>query len=606
MVTIRLLGPPAIERDGSPIRAPRGRKTWAVLCYLLLVQRPRSRAHLAELLFGAAADPLGALRWTLAELRRTLDVPDVLRGDPVVTSLGDQAVVDVHLLSSEFADPAPLLDLGRELLEGVDVASCPEFASWLLVERHRVSAMVEALLRQAAVGMVAAGRAREAVAYASRAVALNPLEEGNHELLVRSLAVAGDRGAALRQIAVCEEVLRRELGVEASAALREASTVGPGSLMTMPLSGRAAASSQLEAGRAAIVAGAVDAGLQCLRRAVAEADRCRDAALQGRALAALGGALVHAARGRDEEGSVVLHEAIRLATHAGDRTTTVTAHRVLGFVEVQAGRRQTAETWLAKAQALAETDQEFAAILGVRGMNASDVADYPAAFDHLGESVERATRCDDRRQQAWSLSVLARAHLLRAERSQAAATLTRCLELVREQRWMAFLPWPQALRAELDLYAGDVDAAADGFEHAWVLACQLDDPCWEGMAARGLGLLNAGRGDHLAATEWLTRAASHSSRVPDRYQWVHGYVLDAMISAALDRDDHDQAGPLVATLGSLAARCDMRELLVHAQLHSFRLGDQAALATARLLGAEIDNPALSQLLEDAGSSGRIS
>jgi hypothetical protein len=180
------------------------------------------------------------------------------------------------------------------------------------------------------------------------------------------------------------------------------------------------------------------------------------------------------------------------------------------------------------------------------------------------------------------------------------------LELVREQRWMAFLPWPQALRAELDLYAGDVDAAADGFEHAWVLACQLDDPCWEGMAARGLGLLNAGRGDHLAATEWLTRAASHSSRVPDRYQWVHGYVLDAMISAALDRDDHDQAGPLVATLGSLAARCDMRELLVHAQLHSFRLGDQAALATARLLGAEIDNPALSQLLEDAGSSGRIS
>ena len=42
-----------------------------------------------------------------------------------------------------------------------------------------------------------------------------------------------------------------------------------------PLSGRAAAISQLEAGRAAIVAGAVDAGLQCLRRAVVEAAASR-------------------------------------------------------------------------------------------------------------------------------------------------------------------------------------------------------------------------------------------------------------------------------------------------------------------------------------------
>jgi tetratricopeptide (TPR) repeat protein len=366
--------------------------------------------------------------------------------------------------------------------------------------------------------------------------------------------------------------------------------------MVLPLSGRAAASSQLDAGRAAIVAGAVDAGLQCLRRAVAEATRCRDPALQGRALAALGGALVHAVRGRDEEGAVVLHEAIQLATRAGDRATAVTAHRVLGFVEVQAGRRKTADAWLAKAEALAETDEELAAVLGVRGMNASDCGDYPTAFTYLGESVERAGRCADHRQRAWSLSILARAHLLRAEHSQAAAALADCLELVHEQRWMAFLPWPQSLRAELDLQVGDIHAAADGFEHAWVLACQVNDPCWEGMAARGLGLLNAVRGDHAAATEWLGEAGSRSNRVPDRYKWVHGYVLDAMITTALDHDDQDRAGPLVAALASLAARCDMRELVVRAQVHRCRLGDRTALASARLLGADIDNPVLAQLL----------
>ena len=599
MLTIRLMGRPAIEREGRPVPPPRGRKAWALLGYVLLAERPASRKHLAGLLFGDANDPLGALRWTLAELRRALGIRP-LTGDPIAIVLGDEVHIDLHFLTRDVADPEPLLHLDGELLEGVDLAANLEFESWLLVARHRVSAAIEARLREAAITLLAAGRAADAVAYASRAVARNPLEEGNHELLVRSLAMAGDRTAALGQVAVCEDMLRRELGIEASPALREAASVGPNSATVLPLGGRAAAESQLEAGRAAIVAGAVDAGLQCLRRAVAEAASCRDVALQGRALAALGAALIHAARGRDEEGTVVLHEAIQLANRAGDRATTVTAHRELGFVEVQAGRRGTADSWLARAAQLAETDQEFAAILGVRGMNASDRADYPAAFALLEESVERASRCADQRQQAWSLSIVARTHLLRSERSQAAIALARSLDLVRRQRWMAFLPWPQALRAELDLYAGQLDMAAHGLEAAWVLACQLNDPCWQSIAARGLGLLNASQGYHDAATKWLSEAKTRCNQVPDRYQWIHAHVLDAMITTALARDDQDRARPLVATLASLAARCDMREFVVRAHLHRSRLGDPAALAAARLLGSEIDNPALAALL--SGSS----
>jgi DNA-binding SARP family transcriptional activator len=604
VLAIRLLGPPAIERDGQPVRAPRGRKAWGLLAYLLLAERPPSRKHLAELLFADADDPLGALRWTLAELRRVLGPVVELRGDPVTTTLGRGVVVDIRALTDETAEPALLLTTAGELLEGVYIPSSLEFESWLVVARHRASSAIEARLHQAAVALLATGQAREAIAYASRLVARNPLEESHHELLVRSLAVAGDQTAAHQQVAVCEDLLRRELGIEASAALREAATASARSPMVLPRGGRAAATSQMEAGRAAIVAGAVDAGLQCLRRAVVEAGRCRDTALHGRALAALGSALVHAARGRDEEGAVALHEAIQLSTRAGDRATAVTARRELGYIEVQAGRRRTGDTWLAKAQALAETDAELAAILGVRGMNASDQADYPAALEHLGESVECARRGDDPRQEAWSLSIQARAHLLRGERSQAAAALARSLDLVREQRWMAFLPLPQALRAELDLYAGDIKGAADGLEQAWSLACQMNDPCWEGMAARGLGLLHAGRGDHTGAMEWLGEAAARCSRVSDRYQWVRGYVLDATISTALDRDDQDRARPLIRTLGSLAARCDMRELVVRTHMHRARLGDPAALASARMLAADIDNPALTQLLTNAGSPMR--
>jgi hypothetical protein len=359
----------------------------------------------------------------------------------------------------------------------------------------------------------------------------------------------------------------------------------------------AAVTSQLDAGRAAIAAGAVEAGIDSLRRACADASAGHGLALQARALAALGGALVHAVRGRDEEGAIVLHEAVRLATEAGDRETAVTAYRELGFVEVQAGRRQTAEAWLARAEEAASSDVELAAVLGVRGMNASDMGDYPAAFRHLRGSVERARRGGDPRQQAWSLSILARAHLLRDERSQAAVAVADSLELVRTERWMAFLPWPEALKGELDLRAGRVEDAAAQLEHAWALACHLDDPCWEGMAARALGLLSAARGDRAGATAWLSEAHIRCTRTTDRYQWVSAHVLDAVVGAALDDHDEAEAARLVDALASLAARGDMRELVVRAHLHRSRLGDPSALATARLLATDIDNPALAPLLD---------
>ena len=602
MTTIRLVGPPAVERDGVALRPPRGRKAWAVLSYLVLADHPPSRRSLAAMLFSEADDPLGALRWTLAELRRALFQTLELGGDPVSLTLATDVILDVHLVTRECDDTSALLHLGAELLEGMDLSASPQFESWLLVERHRLSAMIEARLREATVSLLATGQAEEALRYAVQAVARNPLEEGNHALLVRSLAMTGDHAAALRQVAVCEDILRRELGLVTSPSLREAATARTSPLLRA-LGGRAAAASQLEAGRAAIGAGAVDAGLQCLRRAVTEAAICRDVALQARALAALGSALVHAARGRDEEGSIALHEALQLAAAAGDRATAVAAQRELGFVEVQAGRRQTAEDWLAKAQSLAETDEELAAILGARGMNASDGGDYPTALHDLSRSVELARRSADRRQEAWSLSILGRAHLLRGELSQAGAALHQSLRLVEDQRWLAFLPWPQTLQAELDLAAGDLEGADETLERAWALGCQLDDPCWEAMAARGLGLVSMRRGNREVAQDWLQEAAARSTRVSDRYQWVHAHVLDTMITAALEREDETGATPFVHRLATLAARCDMRELVVRAHLHRSRLGDPSALVTARSLGADIDNPALADLLADPAGTG---
>src|SRR6476469_10024526 len=98
MVVIRLLGAPSIEVDGAPAPGPRGRKTWALLAYLVLAERPPTRHRLAELLFGGADDPLGALRWSLAELRRSLGGHASLGGEPVRLVLADGVTTDVALL----------------------------------------------------------------------------------------------------------------------------------------------------------------------------------------------------------------------------------------------------------------------------------------------------------------------------------------------------------------------------------------------------------------------------------------------------------------------------------------------------------------------------
>ncbi|OHV41507.1 MULTISPECIES: AfsR/SARP family transcriptional regulator [Pseudofrankia] len=594
---IRLIGQPVIERGGRTVLPPRGRRAWALLGYLLLAERPPGRRHLADLLFGTAEDPLGALRWSLSELRRALGQSDAFQGNPISTQLTGRVSVDVDLLAAEPADPAVLLELGGELLENVELQDRPAFQAWLLAERHRVVARHEALLRSVASARLADGLGEEAVRYASAAVARNPLVEGNHELLVRGLVAIGSHAAARRQADACEALLRRELGSEPSPALRAAlapAVVAPAVSLALPRgSHRTAAVSLLRAGQAAASAGAVATGLGHLRQAAAEAALGRDRALRAQVLTALGTALHRA-----DKAVAALREAAELAEVSGDRSTASAAYRELGLIDVRAGLNASARTWLASARELAETDAERAAVLGLLGWAATELADYRAAFACLDESLELARSAGDSRQQAWTCAYLGRVHLLRADGAEAAATLARSLELVREQRWIPFLPFPLALRAEVDLRAGEVDRAADGFEQAWLTASQTGDPCWQELAARGLGLVFAGVGDEAAARAWFHQAARlHQPR--DSSLWVHGLALNATIADALLRCDEPRAARLTHELAELARGAGMRELLAYAHLHRYRLGDSAALPEARRLAAEIDNPALTAQLTTA-------
>jgi tetratricopeptide (TPR) repeat protein len=183
------------------------------------------------------------------------------------------------------------------------------------------------------------------------------------------------------------------------------------------------------------------------------------------------------------------------------------------------------------------------------------------------------------------------APLLRRELAPARQALEAALEGTRRLRWTSFLPLPEALLADVDLAEGRIDEAEAAYEHAHALALQFGDPCWEGFAGRGLGLVAARRGDVDAALHLVTEARTRCIRLPDAWLWVEGFCLEALCRLAIDLGRPD-ARRCVADLEALATRTGMREFAAHAYLYRARLGDRTAVEAARVLAAEVDNPAV--------------
>jgi DNA-binding SARP family transcriptional activator len=191
-VGIHLVGTPRIEIDGRPVAGPRGSKAWALLAYLVLGRAPAPRERLAGLLFADADDPLGALRWNLAELRRAIGPRVSLAGDPVVLELPPDAFVDVLALgSATWLEAVMVPGLGRELLEGIFVQAGAAFDAWLLAERRHVARLSAAVLREAATARLAMGSGEQAVELATKLVALDEFDEEANTLLVHAYLAVG-------------------------------------------------------------------------------------------------------------------------------------------------------------------------------------------------------------------------------------------------------------------------------------------------------------------------------------------------------------------------------------------------------------------------------
>ncbi len=199
-VQIRMLGPLGVRQQGVALPLPASRKVRALLAYLALAPRPVLRSQLCELLWEVPNDPRGELRWCLSRIRKLIDSDARQRlltsGESIWLDLAD-GFVDALAVSQAMEAGVTTLAAERQrglavlfegdFLEGLDLARCPAFSTWLTAQRRRFRACHAALLEQLAQG--AAGE--ETFGYLDKWRELAPFDQHVHATILAALARQG-------------------------------------------------------------------------------------------------------------------------------------------------------------------------------------------------------------------------------------------------------------------------------------------------------------------------------------------------------------------------------------------------------------------------------
>ena len=235
-LSLSLLGSFKVTLDGQPITDFKSIKVRALLAYLAVeADRPHRREVLAGLLWPdwPNRDALSNLRYALSNLRRVIGdrdaVPpfllitrDTLQFNTAsdywldVTAFTEMAEADsAHPSATEQLQQAVALYQGS-FLEGFSVGDSPAFEEWALLARERLARQVSSALHYLASAFEQRGEYEQAQSFAWRQIELEPYDEAAHQRLMRTLALGGQRSAALAQYETCRRRLAEELDVEPS------------------------------------------------------------------------------------------------------------------------------------------------------------------------------------------------------------------------------------------------------------------------------------------------------------------------------------------------------------------------------------------------------
>ncbi len=211
----------------------------ALLIYLAFQDRPVSRETLAEFLWADRTPKQGLtnLRTVLTALRRELgdflvitrkEVGFNHKSSHALDALSFEHTLDE--LSTALQSPEPLGDLiARQLqtaldfyqgdfLEGFYLRDGRGFEEWAALERERLRRLAHSGFRRQVQYYLRQGDFPAGIQNAERLLALDPLDENSHRLMMQLLLRDGQRNAAIKQYHRCRDLLADDLGVEPSPA----------------------------------------------------------------------------------------------------------------------------------------------------------------------------------------------------------------------------------------------------------------------------------------------------------------------------------------------------------------------------------------------------
>jgi DNA-binding SARP family transcriptional activator len=221
--TLALLDGFELRFAGEPVPLPPSAQR--LLALLALHERPLLRPFVAGTLWLDTPEERASanLRSSLWRLNRP--------GHPVVEAtnlqlrLAPEVRVDVRatselahrLLTSSDSGNGSDLDIDWARLTGELLPDW--YDDWVLIERERVRQLSLHALEALGERLVAARRLGNALETALAAVAMEPLRESAHRLLIKIHLAEGNAGEAIRQFHFCRRLFRDQLGLAPSPQL---------------------------------------------------------------------------------------------------------------------------------------------------------------------------------------------------------------------------------------------------------------------------------------------------------------------------------------------------------------------------------------------------
>jgi DNA-binding SARP family transcriptional activator len=545
---VRLLGRPGLEHDGDARRLE-GHKPWALLTYLLLEPRAPTRHELADLLWSETDDPLGAVRWSLSQVRKAVNPPaEIGERDGRIKIDAEVLVVDAgELLRGEWNE-ASIDDLVRgELLEGMSFGESPSFDTWLQVQRARVASSATDALRWAAT-LLSHREPDRALALAERALRTEPFDDGLHELIVEIHTTRGDRERARTYVAGLARRYRDELAIDPPTSISRPLDRPPRSAAEPLLRLDVQARALLDIARVRFRAGDSASARDIALRAAQQAGETGDRALEARALILGSATYTGGGLGTAREWASHLQRALRLANELGDRATVAQIETERGRISAIEGRYGAAEASFRRARRLAENIGDTKEAGWARAMLAvchADRCEYATAEEHLRAALPAM---------GWAphaMGILARVLVCVGSAEEGKAFADAAVARAEREGLLPILPWALVQAGDARLAESDLDGATERFTRALTIAQETKNPSWQALALRGLARIARSNGDG-DQTLTLLREALAREELGQGNRWIVAAILADLVEVEAGRDkDHVERGLRIALAGPM-------------------------------------------------------